>query len=46
MKTIETDIEKISKRLEEEGCRILTEEELRLNELCVNSISLGVKATW
>ena len=30
MKTIETDIEKITKKLEEEGCRVLTEEELRL----------------
>ena len=30
MKNNETDIEKITKKLEEEGCRVLTEEELRL----------------
>ena len=30
MKTVEMDIEKITKRLEEEGCRVLTEDELRL----------------
>ena len=30
MKTVETDIEKITKNLEEDGCRVLTEEELRL----------------